>query len=105
MLVKIKLYKTIILPVKIKLYRTIILPIKIKLYKTIILPVEIKLYKTIILTVLLYGCEIRFLILREEFRLRVLENRILRQIFRPKKDANGEWRRLYGVKLHSFTVY
>ena len=35
-----------------------------------------------------------FLTLREEFRLRVFENRILRPIFGPKRDENGEWRRL-----------
>ena len=42
-----------------------------------------------------------FLTLREECRLRVFENKILRRIFRPKRDENGEWRRLHNKKLHS----
>jgi hypothetical protein len=45
---------------------------------------------------ILYGCETWFLTLREEQRLRVLENRVLRRIFGPKRDeASGEWRRLH----------
>ena len=43
---------------------------------------KIKIYKTIILPVVLYGCETWSLTLREECRLRVFENRILRRIFR-----------------------
>ena len=39
--------------------------------------------------------------LREESRLRVFENRILRRIFGPKREENGEWRRLYSEELHS----
>jgi hypothetical protein len=52
--------------------------------------VKIKIYKTIILPVVLYGCETWYFILREECRLRVFENRILRRIFGPKRDENGE---------------
>ena len=48
-----------------------------------------------------YGCETWSLTLMEECRLRVLENRILRQIFGPKRDENGEWRRLHNEELHS----
>jgi hypothetical protein len=62
---------------------------------------KIKIYKTIILPVVLYGCEIWSLTFREECRLKVFENRILRQIFGPKRDANGEWRRLYNEEFHS----
>ena len=40
--------------------------------------------------VVLYGCEAWCLTLREEPRLRVFENRILRQIFGPKRDENGD---------------
>jgi hypothetical protein len=43
--------------------------------------------------VVLYGCETRSLTLREEHRLRVFENRVLRRIFGPKRDevtGNGE---------------
>ena len=49
----------------------------------------------IILPVVLYGCEPWSLTLREECRLRVFENRILRRIFLPNRNSNGEWRRLY----------
>ena len=41
------------------------------------------------------------LTLKAECRLRVFENRILRRIFGPKKDENGEWRRLHNEELHS----
>ena len=41
------------------------------------------------------------LTLWEESRLRVFENRILRRIFGPRRDQNGEWRRLHNEELHS----
>ena len=47
---------------------------------------KIKIYRTIILPVVLYGCETWSLTLREEHRLRVFENRVLRRIFGPKRD-------------------
>ena len=59
------------------------------------------IYKTIILPVVLYGCEAESFTLREEYRLRVFENRILNRIFGPKKNKNGEWRRLHNEELHS----
>ena len=62
---------------------------------------KIKIYKIIILPFVLYGCETWSLTLREESRLRVVENRILRRIFGPKRDENGEWRRLHNEELHS----
>jgi hypothetical protein len=43
--------------------------------------VKVKIYKTIILPVVLCGCETWFLMLREEHKLRVFENRVLRRIF------------------------
>ena len=52
------------------------------------------------MTVVLYGCETWSLTLREECRLGVFENRILRRIFGPKRDENGEWRRLHNEELH-----
>jgi hypothetical protein len=53
--------------------------------------VKVKIYKTIILPFVLYGCEAWSLTLREEHRLRVFENRILRRIFGPKRDeVTGE---------------
>jgi hypothetical protein len=48
--------------------------------------VKVKIYKTIMLPVVLYGCETWSLTLREEHRLRVFENRVLRGIFGPKRD-------------------
>jgi hypothetical protein len=45
-----------------------------------------RIFKTIILSVVLYGCETCSLTLREEHRLRVFENRLLRRIFGPKRD-------------------
>jgi len=47
---------------------------------------NIKIYKTIILPVVLYGCEIWSLTLKEGRRLRVCENRLLRRIFGPRRD-------------------
>jgi hypothetical protein len=47
---------------------------------------KIKIYRTIILPVVLYGGESWLLTLREECRLRVFENRVLRRIFGPKRD-------------------
>ena len=48
---------------------------------------KIKIYRTIILPVVLYGCETWSLTLREEHRLRVFENRVLRRIFGPKRNG------------------
>jgi hypothetical protein len=54
-----------------------------------------------ILPLVLYGCEIWSLTLREELRLRVFENRVLRRIFGPRRDeVTGEWRKLYNEELH-----
>jgi hypothetical protein len=58
--------------------------------------VKVKIYKTIILPVVLYGRETLSLTLREEHRLRVFENRVLRRIFGLRRDeVTGEWRKLY----------
>jgi hypothetical protein len=62
---------------------------------------KIRIYKTIILPVVLYGCETWFLTLREEHRLRVFENRVLRRIFGPKRDeVTGEWRKWHNKELN-----
>jgi hypothetical protein len=62
---------------------------------------KVKIYKTIILPVVLYGCETWSLTLREEQRLRVFDNRVLRRIFGPKRDeVTGEWRKLHNEELH-----
>ena len=63
----------------------------ILLYKNI----KIEIYKIIILHVVLYGCGTWSLTLREEHKLRVCENRVLRRIFVSKRDeVTGEWRKL-----------
>jgi hypothetical protein len=63
--------------------------------------VKVKIYKTIILPVVLYGYETWSPILRKEHRLRVLENRVLRRIFVPKRDeVIGDWRKLHNEELH-----
>jgi hypothetical protein len=59
------------------------------------------MYKTVILPVVLYGCETCSLTLREEHRLRVFENRVLRRIFGPKREEDGSWRKLRNDELHS----
>jgi hypothetical protein len=62
---------------------------------------KIKIYKIVILPVVLYGCETWALTLREEHRLRVFENRVLRRIFGPKREEDGSWRKLHNNELHS----
>jgi hypothetical protein len=63
--------------------------------------VKVKIYKIVILPVVLHGCETWSLTLREEHRLRVFENRVLRKIFGPKRDeVTGEWRKLHNEQLH-----
>jgi hypothetical protein len=60
------------------------------------------MYRNIILPVVLYGCESWSLTLREECRLRVFENKVLRRIFGPKRDeVTGEWRRLHNTELYA----
>jgi hypothetical protein len=62
---------------------------------------EIRKHKTIILPVVLYGCETWSLTLREEHRLRVIENRVLRRIFGLKRyEVTGEWRKLHNEELN-----
>jgi hypothetical protein len=61
---------------------------------------KIKIYKTVILPVVLYGCETWSLTLREEHRLRVFENRMLR-IFGPKREEDGSWKKMLNDELHS----
>jgi hypothetical protein len=49
----------------------------------------------------MYRCETWSLTLREERRLRVFENWVMRRIFRPKRDeVTGEWRKLHNEEFH-----
>ena len=62
---------------------------------------KMKIYRNVILPVVLYGCETWSLTLREERKLRVFENMVLRRIFGPRRDkVMGEWRRLYNEELN-----
>jgi len=62
---------------------------------------NIKIYRTIILPIVLFGCETWSLTLREERKLRVFENMVLRRIFGPRRDeVTGERRRLHNVELN-----
>jgi hypothetical protein len=64
--------------------------------------VKIKIYTTTIFPVVLDGSEAWSLTLREECRLRVFENKVLRRIFGPKRDeVTGEWRRLHNDELYA----
>ena len=59
------------------------------------------LYRTIILSVVLYGCESWSLTMREQRRLRVFENRVLRRLFGPKRDeTTREWKKLLNEELN-----
>jgi hypothetical protein len=63
---------------------------------------KVKINKTIILPLVLYGCETWSLALREQHRLRVFQNRVLRRIFGPKRDeVLGDWRKLRSGELHN----
>ena len=62
---------------------------------------KIKIYRTIILPVVLCGCETWSITLREERRLRVFENMVLKRIFVSKRDeVTGEWRKLHNEELN-----
>jgi hypothetical protein len=61
---------------------------------------KIKIYKTVILPVVLYGCETWSLTLREEHRLRVFENRLLRIFGEGRKTDRGE-----NCIMINFTAY
>jgi hypothetical protein len=53
------------------------------------------------MSVVLYGSETWFGMLREEHRLRVFENRVLREIFGPtRNEITGKWRRLQNDELY-----
>jgi hypothetical protein len=62
--------------------------------------IKIKIYKTVMLLLVLYGCEIWSLTLREEHRLRVFKNRVLR-IFGPKREEDESWRKPHNDELHN----
>jgi hypothetical protein len=63
--------------------------------------IKIEIYRIIILHLVLYGCGTWSLTLREERKLRLFENRVLRRIFGSKSDeTTGEWGKLHIEKLN-----
>jgi len=61
---------------------------------------QIEIYRTIILPVVVNGCETWPFTLREERKLRLFENRVLRRTFVSKRDeVTREWRKLYNEEL------
>jgi len=70
-------------------------------YRLLSKNLKIKIYRTIILPVVFNGCETWSLTLREERKLRVFENMVLRSIFGPRRDdITGEWWRMHDEKLN-----
>jgi hypothetical protein len=63
-----------------------------------LIPKNVKI--KVILPVVLYGCKTWSLTMREEHRLRVFENRVLRRIFGHKREEDGSWRKLHNDELH-----
>jgi hypothetical protein len=64
------------------------------------------MYKSIILPVFLYGCKTWSLTLREEHRLRVFENRVLRRVFGLKRDeVMGKWRKWHNENFITCTSH
>jgi len=62
---------------------------------------KFKIHRTTILPVVFYGCKTWSLTTREERRLRVFENRVLRRIFGPERDeVTGDWRKLHTEELN-----
>jgi hypothetical protein len=62
---------------------------------------KIKIYKTVTFPAVLYGCESLSLTLREEHRLNVFENRVLRKISGLKMEEDESWRKSHNDELHS----
>jgi hypothetical protein len=62
---------------------------------------KFKIYKTVILPVVLYGRETWSLTFREEHKLGVFENRVLRRIFGPKREEDGSWGKLHNDELRN----
>jgi hypothetical protein len=64
--------------------------------------VEIIIYKSVTVPVVLYGCETWSLKLREEYALRIFENRVLKRISVPKMyEIIGGWRKMHNEELHN----
>jgi hypothetical protein len=65
--------------------------------------VETRIYKTVIFPVVLYGCETWSLDIKEEYTLKVFDNRVLRRIFVSLGDeVMGDWMKPHSEELHDF---
>jgi len=63
---------------------------------------KIKILRNLILPEVVYGCETWLLTMREERRLSVFQNRVMRRIFGPKRDeVKREWRKLHNEELNN----
>jgi hypothetical protein len=70
--------------------------------KIVLLNVSARPYKITGTIMVAYGCETWSITLKEEHRLRMFENRVLRRIFWPKRDeVTGEWSKLYNEELYN----
>jgi hypothetical protein len=68
--------------------------------------VKIKTHRTTVLSLVLYGYETWSITSREDRRLRVFENRVLRKVFMPKREkVTGNWRRLCREAPHALYKY
>jgi hypothetical protein len=70
--------------------------------------IKIQAYKIIIFPVILYGCETWALTLREKHKLRTFENRVLRRIFEPKREAGENciiWRFITSAPYLACSTY
>ena len=63
---------------------------------------KVNTYKTIVLPIALYDCDTWSFTLREEHRLRVYANKVLRKLFEAKRDEiTGQWKKLHNIKPHA----
>jgi hypothetical protein len=62
--------------------------------------IKIRIYRTIIFLVVFDECATLSLTLREEHKLRVFKNRVLRNILGPMREVTGHWRKLHNHELH-----
>jgi len=68
--------------------------------------VKIKTHRTTVLSVVLYGYETWSVTSREEHRLRVFENRVLRKVYGPNREkVTGNWRRLHNEAPNALDKY
>ena len=82
----------------------VIIRCRIFVFRLLSKNLKIKIYRTITLPVVLYGCENWSLTLREERKLRLFENRVLRRIFGPRRDeVTGEWRKWHNEELNGLS--